>query len=131
MLAVGVLGFPYIGALQEKKAVAEVAALEEAKNVPGLLTDGNISADALEDKSIYYNAIEYQSLKAEAVDALLENQDEKTKEAVAGAKAGSAQKALASMTRFPFIMLIAYVALYFYFKSRGGYKPLDVTSKVH
>ncbi|MEJ6719491.1 MAG: MFS transporter [Akkermansiaceae bacterium] len=131
MLAVGVLGFPYIGALQEKKAVSEVAALEEAKNVPGLLTDGNISADALEGKSIYYDAIKYQSLKAEAVDALLENQDEKTKEAVAGAKAGSAQKALANMIIFPFIMLIAYVALYFYFKSRGGYKPLDVTSKVH
>jgi len=131
MLAVGVLGFPYIGALQEKKAVSELAALEEAKDVPGLMVDGKISTDALEDGSIYYGTIQYQSLKADKVEALLESQSDEVKDAVTASKKGSGQKALANMTIFPFIMLIAYIGLYLYFKSKGGYKPLDVSGGVH
>jgi hypothetical protein len=131
MLAVGVLGFPYIGALKEKKVVSEVAALEQAKDVPGLVTEGSISADLLEDKSLYYETIKYQSLKADDVDKLLEGQSDEVKGAVAGAKAGSAQKALANMIVFPLIMLITYVLLYFYFKSKGGYKPLELSDGAH
>lgn len=128
MLAVGVLGFPYIGSLKESKTVEEVTALEAAKDVPGLMADGKISSDVLEDKEIYYGVIKYQALQADKVDALLEEQSDDTKDAVAAAKEGAGQKALASMTIFPLIMLIAYVALYFYFKSKGGYKPLDVAA---
>lgn len=128
MLAVGLLGFPYIGALQEKKAVSEIAALEQSKNVPGLIVDGGVTADALEDKSIYFGTINYQTLKAEELDAILASQDEETKEAVASAQEGSAQKALADMTVFPLIMLITYVLLYFYFRSKGGYKPIEVAA---
>ncbi|MFT7444543.1 MAG: MFS family permease [Granulosicoccus sp.] len=131
MLAVGVLGFPYIGSLKEAKTVSEVAALKEANDIPGLIVDNKIAADALEDKEIYYGTIKYQSLKADKVESLLENQGEETKKAIEGAKAGAGQKALASMTIFPFIMLIAYIALYFYFKSKGGYKPLELTSDTH
>ena len=128
MLAVGVLGFPYIGALQEKKAVSELAALEEAKDVRGLVVNGAVSADALEEKDIYYGAIKYQSLESKRVDALLKDQSDDVKKAVADSKDGSGQKALASMAIFPLIMLIAYVILYFYYKSKGGYKPLDVAA---
>lgn len=128
MLAVGVLGFPYIGALQEKKAVSELAALEEAKDIPGLIVDGEISSKALEEKSIYYGAITYQKLESNKVDELLADQSKEVKDAVAASKDGSGQKALASMAVFPLIMLIAYVILYFYFKSKGGYKPLDVAA---
>jgi len=131
MLAVGVLGFPYIGSLQEKKAISEIVALEEAKSVPGLVSEGGISSDFLEDKEMYLGAIEYQSLKGDDVDKLLENQDEEIKEAVSGARDGSAQKALANMAIFPLIMLITYVLLYLYFKSKGGYKPLDVADGAH
>lgn len=113
---------------KEKKAVSELAALEEVKDVPGLIVDGGISEDALQDKSIYYGAIKYQSLEGEKVDALLVDQEEDVKKAVAESKEGSGQKALASMAVFPLIMLIAYVILYFYFKSKGGYKPLDVSA---
>ena len=131
MLAVGVLGFPYIGALQEKKMISEIAATEEAKSVPSLIADDSVSSDYLEDKEMYLGFVGYQSLKGDEVDKLLEDQDEKVKEAVSGARAGSAQKALANMTVFPLVMLIAYIILYFYFKSRGGYKPLDVTDSEH
>ena len=131
MLAVGVLGFPYIGALQARKEVSQVASLEQSKDVPGLVVDGNVAPDLLEEKSIYYGTIDYPSLKGEEVEKLLEGQSEETKEAVATAQAGSAQKALANMTIFPLIMLLTYVALYFYFKSKGGYKPLDVSGGEH
>jgi MFS family permease len=131
MLAVGVLGFPYIGALQEKKAVSEVAALEQAKDVPGLIVDGKVSADLLEDKDIYLETIEYQKIKTKELDAVLENQSKETKDAVAAAQTGSGQKALANMTIFPLIMLIAYVLLYLYFKRKGGYKPLELSDGAH
>ena len=31
-----------------------------------------------------------------------------------------------SMTVFPLFMLVCYIGLLFYFKSRGGYKPVDL-----
>ena len=45
---------------------------------------------------------------------------------IAAASDGSGQKALASMTIFPLIMLICYIVIWFYFKSRGGYKPVSL-----
>ena len=44
-----------------------------------------------------------------------------TCEAVAGA---SSQRALANMALFPGIMLVFYIALIAYFRSRGGYKAI-------
>src|SRR5258705_12061797 len=38
MLAVGVLGFPYIGALQADKKIEAIANTAAAKSVPGLVT---------------------------------------------------------------------------------------------
>lgn len=129
MLAVGVLGFPYIGALQEKKAVSELAALEEAQNVPGLIVDGNVASEALKEKSIYYNSISYQSLEGEKVDDLIADQSQDVKDAVAASQDGSGQKALASMAIFPLIMLVTYVIMYFHFKRKGGYKPLELSAE--
>ena len=127
MLAVGVLGFPYIGALQEKKAVSEVTQVEAAAAVPGLLENGEVTASALQDKSIYYGTIKYQTWKDGELDKLLEGQSDDAKTAITAAKDGSAQKALADMAIFPGIMLLAYIGLFLYFRSRGGYKPLDLS----
>jgi hypothetical protein len=41
-------------------------------------------------------------------------------------RGGSKQKALLDMALFPGLMLIAYIGLFFYFKSKGGYKPVEV-----
>ena len=126
MLAVGVLGFPYIGDLQEKKAVQEVAKIEQAAAVPGLLADGHIATTALEEKSIYYGMIKYQTLKSDAVDELIAAapiaEQDSINSAISAAKDSSGQKALADMAIFPAIMLVAYVLLGLYFKSKGGYK---------
>src|SRR5206468_8304691 len=53
MLAVGVLGFPYIGALQADKKIDAIAATSAAKSVPGLVQDGTLSANVLEPKKVY------------------------------------------------------------------------------
>lgn len=130
MLAVGVLGFPYIGALQEEKVVQEVAKVEQIASIDGFLTDGEISEDYLEQKSIYYGTISYPTLKVDkvekAVKAAPEDQQEAMAVAISHAKEGSAQKALANMAAFPAIMLVAYLVLFFYFRSKGGYKPVEL-----
>lgn len=127
MLAVGVLGFPYIGALQEKKAVSEVANVEAAATVPGLLENGQVTTSALEEKQIYYGTIKYQTWKADELDKLLEGQSDDAVAAINTAKDRSGQKALADMAIFPAIMLIAYIMIFLYFRSKGGYKPLELT----
>jgi MFS family permease len=127
MLAVGVLGFPYIGALQEKKAVSEVASVEAAATVPGLLEKGQVTPSALVDKNIYYGTISYQTWKAGELDKLLEGQSDETIKAINTAKDNSGQKALGDMAIFPGIMLVAYIMIFLYFRSKGGYKPLDLS----
>lgn len=126
MLAVGVLGFPYIGALQANKQIDAVVESVEAKEVAGLVTtEGKLSA--VENKKIY-EIIEYQNVDTKALNAMIKDkvEDEATQKSLIkrfGAITGAAnQRALANMTAFPFVMLIAYLGLIVYFKSRGGYK---------
>ena len=56
----------YLGYLQEKKAVSELAALEEAQSCSWAYCRWEgVASEALQDKSIYYGSISYQSLEAE------------------------------------------------------------------
>ncbi len=121
MLAVGVLGFPYIGTLQADKEIDAIATSAEAAKISGLVVDGKVAADALTENNIY-GIIHYQALNGEAIDGMLATAPEEDQAAIAKARNGSAQKALANMALFPALMLIAYIALFLYFKSKGGYK---------
>lgn len=130
MLAVGTLGFPYIGALQAQKEIDQVAAISEASEVPGLLSDGSVVADAQSEKKIYeiinYNVLDKDKV-AELVEKAPADKQEDISAAIQKASDGSAQKALANMAYFPGIMLIAYLLLWGFFKSKGGYKPVVIT----
>ncbi|VAX39178.1 hypothetical protein MNBD_PLANCTO02-2987 [hydrothermal vent metagenome] len=132
MLAVGTLGFPYIGKLQvdvENKAV--IASTEVQKAIPGLVKDGKITI--LENKSIY-KVIKYQAISEKKLKAILppEAPQQKGKEKndkgltpiekLKDVRDRSTQSALANMTIFPLMMLIGYLILVIYFKSKGGYK---------
>lgn len=125
MLAVGTLGFPYIGALQADKEIQAVQASAEAQTVPGLIANDSIATSALKEKSIY-EIISYKTLNMTEVDAMVDKAPEadrpNIRSAIKKAKSGSAQKALSNMALFPLIMLICYIAIWFYFKSKGGYK---------
>jgi len=140
MLAVGTLGFPYIGALQENKSIAaletpayEIPVEEVTDGVtnmvmgtvgdlihkvqPDLFVDGEFTA--VTNKAIY------EVIKYTAVDANKIIGDE-VNSAVGKVKGKASQSALASMAIFPVIMLIAYLGLIAYFKSKGGYKPIEL-----
>jgi MFS family permease len=128
MLAVGTLGFPYIGVLQtqaQQEALANSPAIVEA--IPELVKDGKFTA--LTDDSIYeilsYQAIDDAAV-ANTIAKLPAGKQGFVTELVNSTKEKSNQKALGKMAIFPVIMLVCYIALMFYFKSRGGYKPVSL-----
>lgn len=122
MLAVGVLGFPYIGSLQEPKAIEAVLANPEIQEmVPGLVEEGKLTVT--EAKEVY-SIIEYEAISNEMLDAKIAaagGDTEQIKEQIQQIRDASKQKTLADMCVFPAIMLVAYIALGLYFRSRGGY----------
>lgn len=111
MIAVGVLGFPFIGALQEKTASEELTS-----KAPQM-------AETILVKKTYllgeYNAIDPEK-KAELT------APEATEALAAADKAGQFG-ALGKMVMFPMFMLVCYFGIYFYFRMKGGYKPVSIT----
>ena len=128
MLAVGVLGFPYIGKLKSDVEIKEVVALEESASVPGLIADGSISSNLLEEKDMYLKTIKYKNIISDEIDKVLAKADKETQEKIAKTREVSPQRALKNMAVFPFIMLVAYILMYLYFRSKGGYKPIELDS---
>lgn len=130
MLAVGTLGTAYIGALQADKQVeAMLGNSEIVEQMPGLVNDGQLTV--AEEKDIYkvinYTAISDDKLAAEIEKLPVEDQDE-AKEKIATLAENSKQGALADMCVFPASMLVAYVILGLFFKSRGGYQAESIDS---
>ncbi|HEX3148930.1 MAG TPA: MFS transporter [Gemmataceae bacterium] len=115
MIAVGVLGFPFIGAIQEQTATAE-------------LKEKNAAAAALviEDKAIFGQS--YQAINPDKVEKVT---DTAAKDSIAAASKEGQFQALAKMALFPTFMLICYIILFLYFKSKGGYKAQDITHGGH
>lgn len=111
MIAVGVLGFPYIGALQEKTASS---VLQES--------DAATAQAVLVDKA--YVLGDYQAIDPDRVATIT---DETAKSALASANQAGQFDALAKMALFPAFMLACYIVLFLYFKSRGGYQAQVLT----
>jgi MFS family permease len=131
MLAVGVLGFPYIGTLQADKSIHALATDTKAiAALPTLVQNGKLTV--VEDKSIY-EIIHYQAISDKKVKDLIETlppeNRQATKEQIDTTIGQSKQGALANMVLFPVIMLIGYVILIVYFKSRGGYAQVHLQSE--
>jgi MFS family permease len=131
MLAVGVLGFPFIGTLQADKSIQALAADTKATTaLPGLVKDGKLTV--IEDKSIY-EIIHYQAISEKKINDLVETlppeKRKDVKEQIERTIGQSKQGALANMVLFPVIMLIGYIILIVYFKSRGGYEQVHLSSE--
>ena len=107
MLTVGIIGGPLIGRMQE--ASAEKAIPAETYSM-------------VSTKSNYILG-EYNAVDASKVAAL----PEETKKEVQTTEQEAKQEALGTIAVFPLIMLLSYIALFFYFKSRGGYKAVNLT----
>lgn len=131
MLAVGTLGFPFIGVLQtqeQQKALANSPEIVET--IPALVKDGKFTA--VTSKKIY-EILEYQAVDdkavTQAIEALPETQQPDATTLVKTTQDQSKQKALGKMAIFPAIMLACYLGLLLFFKSKGGYKPVELTSE--
>jgi hypothetical protein len=112
MLTVGVLGNPVIGYMQEESAkTAIVAELPEV--YPQVAKDAK------------YFLGSYQAVDTEKVAKLEGETKKKVEELAKGAK----QSSLAKITVFPAFMLVCYLILIGYFKSKGGYKPQSINGQ--
>ena len=130
MLAVGTLGTAYIGALQTKtQQDALVASAKVSEAVPGLIADGKVTA--LKEKAVYeiikYDTVDDTKVK-EMIAGLPEANQEPATKLVKEVRDSGNQMALGSMITFPIIMLIGFLGILFYFKSKGGYKPIEIDS---
>jgi MFS family permease len=128
MLAVGTLGFPYIGTLQADKAIHAVASNDEiVKKLPGLVKDGQLTV--VENKSIY-EIIDYKAISDTKLNDLLKTlpdaESAQVKADIDATMGNSKQGALANMAIFPAVMLAGYIILLIYFQSRGGYKQVHL-----
>jgi len=110
MLAVGILGAPFIGYLQESSATKQLAAAN-----PALYQTVTVEKNYLLGK---YQAID--PVKSAAVT------DAASTAAIATATTTGQFSALGKMTLFPIFGLVCYLALMLHFKSKGGYKPVQL-----
>lgn len=115
MLAVGILGFPFIGYLQETTATHQLA-----KEAPAIYQSVTMDKDYLLGA---YKAID--PVKAAAVTST------EGKTALKAASTAGQFNALGKMAAFPAFMLVCYLGLMFYFKSKGGYKSVDIGGGHH
>ena len=113
MLAVGILGFPFIGYLQETSATQKLQA-----SSPAIYQTVTVEKNYLLGK---YQAID--PVKSAAV------KEEKVQSEIKAATTTGQFSALGKMAFFPIFMLAGYLVLIAYFKSRGGYKPVQLEGK--
>jgi len=112
MLTVGIVGGPLIGKMQEDSAKLAIEKESDKGTYAKLSVDRTYFLGA-------YTAIDEEKLKA-----LPKEEKEKVEKI---AKRGK-QSALANITVFPIMMLLAYIGLAYYFKRQGGYKAVELDS---
>lgn len=111
MLAVGILGGPVIGKLTEDSIKDSIE-----KSTPG-------TYETISKEDTYFLG-KYNAVDGDKVATL---DDAKQGEVGELIKTGK-QSSLARITIFPIFMLACYIGMIFYFKSRGGYKPVELDS---
>ncbi len=115
MLAVGILGNPLLGNIQDKTTDSELA-----QKYPAIYA----KAMAEPKQSVFG---EYKPLDAEKVKLLPADQQEEIKKTREAAK----KSALRTVAIFPIIMLCCYLLLMLYFKARGGYHAETIGHDPH
>jgi MFS family permease len=110
MLAVGILGFPFIGFLQESSATAKLQASSPAIYETVTVRKNYLLGD--------YMAID--PVKSAALT------DDASAEAIKTATTTGQFSALGKMAAFPAFMLVCYLGLIVYFRAKGGYKPVSI-----
>ncbi|QDT38082.1 MFS transporter [Stratiformator vulcanicus] len=131
MLAVGTLGFPYIGILQSDAQKSALVASEELNEaLPGLVENDKLQPVT---PKASYEVLKYTAIDDAALTSLIEEEAgsaeaaTELKEKVKSVRDRSNQKALLTMAAFPTFMLVCYLILVIYFRTKGGYKAEVLT----
>ncbi|MEA2735134.1 MAG: hypothetical protein QOE14_1585 [Humisphaera sp.] len=111
MIAVGVLGGPFLGTLVDKRMDENIAA--KAPAIHAVVADGEAHSYGMK----------YKKIDQSKVALLPEDQREQFKQIQGETKQGT----LATFAILPTIMLICYLGLIAYFKSKGGYQIEHLT----
>ncbi|RYY33647.1 MAG: MFS transporter [Sphingobacteriaceae bacterium] len=112
MIGAGVIGAVILGFVQDKSIDTNLRAYDQKNN-----TELH-STYATEKKTSMFG--EYQAVDA----AKLETASTQEKETVTTVQADAKKGALKTVALFPIGMLVCYLLLIFYFKSKGGYKAV-------
>jgi MFS family permease len=112
MISVGVLGGPFLGAIQDHALDHRLKAQDPAIHA---LVAGQASTAYL---------MTYQPIDRAKVAALPEAQ----RQVVEQITTTNSQHTLATFAILPVIMFFCYVGLILYFKAQGGYKPVTLTT---
>ncbi len=119
MIAVGVLGGPFLGALQDKKVDVTVMATNPA--IHKTVMKPETTFPLIRGLSI--------GVTSQALDeAAYAKVDAKVKAPIDAELATAKQKLLVQFAYLPILMAIGFGILAFYFKSKGGYKPVDIAA---
>lgn len=130
MLAVGTLGTTYIGSVTDSlKAEGVAASADFAEEAPELFNaEGELT---VVEPRRDYGVITYDAINdAQVTEALEGRSDEEIaeiKDTITEIGNSKKQGALAQLCIFPAIMLLSYIGLGLYFKSRGGYSAEVLT----
>ncbi|MEL6695099.1 MAG: MFS transporter [Bacteroidota bacterium] len=116
MLGVGIVGAVFLGNIQDRSIEQSIADYDQTNNT-------QLKTDYMSPQSGLFG--EYYAIDNTALKGATEADRSTITEIQGDAKKG----ALSTVAIFPIIMLICYVGLILYFRSRGGYKPvmLDVS----
>lgn len=117
MLGVGIIGAAFLGNIQDRTIDQQIAAYDQA-NGTSLYTDY-----VTEEKRGIFGS--YKALNLDALDKAPEADANAIKDIQGGAK----KEALSTVAIFPAIMLVCYIILIFYFRSQGGYKPVELETR--
>jgi MFS family permease len=109
MLAVGVIGAPFMGLLQDRNMDENLAVAAPALHSQVMVQRNSIFGD--------YQAVD------PAVVANVPAGDQQT---LGRVQEQSQKEALRTIAFLPVLMLIFYIALILYFRSRGGYRPVSI-----
>jgi MFS family permease len=112
MIAVGVLGAPFLGALQDKSLDAAVSTAQPAAH----------SAVAGTEESHFL--MNYRPLDRKKIASLPASQQADVEKI----RAETNQSTLAKFALLPFLMAVCYGGLLMYFKARGGYRPVELST---
>lgn len=114
MIGVGIVGAVFLGFVQDKQIDKNVAQYDK-KNHTALYQE----YVTVEKNSIFgtYNALDASKL---------ENATADVKESIQSAQLFAKKDALKSVAILPVFMLVFFILLFLYFKTHGGYNPINI-----